>query len=147
MLEAVKPKKIGILSYTVKENELVLDTENGKLKLVVVSDEIIRIVYTLEKEFVCGNGYGLEECREKEAKLSVTENEKEITLKTKALSVVIQKSNGRLVYKDINGKTLLQEPQKGGKYLIPYDSYKIDYSEEMKVERIMTPDGEKEVIT
>ncbi len=145
MLNAVKPKRIKITAMQQTARGIILETEHGRMKCEVITSDIIRIVYTLDKEFPAKESYGLCEKTE-DCAFFAAEDNTTIRLSTDRLILEITKDNGRLVYKDNTGKVLLAEPEQGGKYLIPYDSFTIDYTEELKVERIKTPDGEKEII-
>jgi alpha-D-xyloside xylohydrolase len=145
MLEA--PKKIKTTVTTIKEmtNALILCTEKGKIKIAPYADGIIRIVYTLSEEFSQtqspGTVYPNNLCQ-----WSYIENDVTITVKTKLIDLVIQKETCALAYYDKNGNLLVKEPERGGKTLIPFKSYKTVRDENSQIEKIETPDGIKEVV-
>lgn len=145
VLEAKKAKQATVTSVTKKNSALILNTEHGKIKLEPFSDAIIRVVYTLSNEFSNEVGLGIV-ASENTCKWTYEVTDKNIILKTKQITLVVSKQTSAFAYYDAEGKLLVKEPDKGGKYLIPFDSYKIILDEESEIERIQTPDGIKEVV-
>ncbi len=145
MLEAIKPKLAKIIAARRKEGALVLDTENGLIKVEPVNESIFRIVYTLGNEFSQVRGLGIEH-RNDFKDWQFDEDENTVRLKTSELQVVIEKSDSRMTYYDAKGRRLTGEPEKRGKELIPFDSYKTILDGTAVVDKIETPDGIKEVV-
>ncbi|MGE5613731.1 MAG: TIM-barrel domain-containing protein [Bacillota bacterium] len=145
MLIAQKSKQATVKSVFKAENALLLETGNGKIKIEPYSDSIIRIRYTLSESFNEFQSPGTvpwtETCR-----WSHAEDEKEITVSTGKITMTVEKANSRFSYYDGTGRLMAREPAGGGKTLIPFDSYKTILDEDSTVERIVTPDGVKEVI-
>jgi hypothetical protein len=59
MLVAEKPKSISVQSMETTETILILKTEQGKIKIEPISEDIIRVVYTLEEDFSVISGLGV----------------------------------------------------------------------------------------
>ncbi len=145
MLDVIKPKLARIIEVKCKEDTLVIDTENGRIKVEPVSANILRIVYTLENDFSEVRGLGIE-TRKSFVHWSYEENEESFKIKTAELQLIIEKSGCRMTYLDVRGKRLTGEPERLGKELIPFDSYKIIMDDTVVVDKILTPDGIKEVV-
>ncbi len=145
MLEVIKPKLAKIIRVQRKEDALILETENGLIKVVPVNPNILRIVYTLEDEFSQVQGLGIEP-QKPFSDWQFYDEENIIKLKTSDLQLVINKSNSAFTYYDAVGNRLAREPEKNGKELVPFDSYKTILDETAVVDKIETPDGIKEVV-
>jgi alpha-D-xyloside xylohydrolase len=127
------------------DNALILQTENGKIKIEPYSDSIFRIVYTLSDDFSTVQGLGILP-NSSICKWSYNEESENITVLTKNIRIVINKQTSTFAYYDKNGKLLTKEPDKGGKTLVKYNAYKTILDEDSVVEKIDTPDGVKEVV-
>lgn len=145
MLEVIKPNLAKIIRVQRKEHALILQTENGLMKVEPVSASILRIVYTLEDKFSQVRGLGIEP-QKPFSDWKLYDEENTIKLKTSELQLVIDKSNSRLTYYDAVGNRLAKEPEKNGKELVPFDSYKTILDKTAVVDKIVTPDGIKEVV-
>jgi len=145
MLEAVKPKQPRINRWERTDTELHIETELGRLKLVPYSDSIVRVVYTLAQDFSPSRGLGLVPL-EPNCHWTVSDTPRSLVLSTKKLRVEINRQTGALSYFDAQGRLLTKEPDRGGKTLQAYDVYKTVLDAEAVVEKIVTPDGVKEVV-
>jgi len=145
MLIAEKGKQIKIKNIVKTESALILETENGSMKIEPYSDDILRVTYTLTEGFSNIQGLGTlpksEVCQ-----WTYTEQESAITLSTKKIILVIDKNTGAFSYFDHNRRLLTKEPARGGKSLDPFDAYKTVLDENSVLEKIVTPDGIKEVV-
>ncbi len=127
------------------QDALILYSEDGLTKLEPKSPDIIRIVYTLKDNFSSKAKPGV--VYDKTFSLwDYTETEQEIKLKTGSLFLVIDKHTASIRYYDHNGKLLLGERDYESRNLEEFDSFKTVADENTKVERIVTPDGIKEVV-
>lgn len=145
MLEAIKPKLAKVTGVQRVEGALVLNTENGLLKIQPVDTNIIRVVYTLADKFSAVRGLGIEPQKVFES-WEFREDEQTILLDTSKLQLLIRKSDSRITYFDGKGRRLTGEPEKNGKELIAFDSFKTILDDTAVVEKIETPDGVKEVV-
>ena len=145
MLIAQKRKQTTIKKIVKTESALILETENGNIKIEPYSDVILRITYTLTEEFSGIQGLGTlpksETCQ-----WTYTEQESTITLSTNKMFLIIEKCSSAFSYYDHKGRLLTKEPVRGGKELEPFDAYKTVLDESSFLERINTPDGIKEVV-
>lgn len=127
------------------QDTLILYSEDGLTKLEPKSSNIIRIVYTLKDNFSGRAKPGvvynkLFSCWD------FNETEHEIKLNTGSLSLVIDKNTASIRYYDQSGKLLLGERDYESRNLEEFDSFQTVRDENIKVERIVTPDGIKEVV-
>lgn len=127
------------------QDSLILYSEDGLTKLEPKSPDIIRIVYTQKDSFLSQAKPGVV-YDETFSGWDYTENGQEIRLNTGSLSVAIDKNTASLKYYDHKGKLLLGERDYESKNLEEFDSFQTVIDENTKVERIVTPDGIKEVV-
>ncbi len=127
------------------QDSLILYSEGGLTKLEPKSPDIIRIVYTQKDTFSSQAKPGVI-YDETFSDWDYKENDFEISLNTGSLSVVIDKNTASLKYYDHKGKLLLGERDYESKNLEEFDSFQTVIDENTKVERIVTPDGIKEVV-
>lgn len=127
------------------QDSLILYSEDGLTKLEPKSPDIIRIVYTQKDTFSSQAKPGVI-YDETFSGWDYKENGSEISLNTGSLSVVIDKNTASLTYYDHKGKLLLGERDYESKNLEEFDSFQTVIDENTKVERIVTPDGIKEVV-
>ncbi len=145
MLEAIKPKLTKITAISESSDFLILETENGLIKLEPITDHIVRVVYTLKETFSQAIGLGIVP-KQKIPEWHFTESVQAITLTTLFLKLVIDKGTSSIAYYDSNNLLLTKEPGHGGKTLMPYEAFKTLLDEDSVVEKVVTPDGIKEVV-
>lgn len=145
MLIATKAKQARVSKAIRIEGALILETENGILKLQPVKLNIIRIVYTMKDAFSQIRGLGIEPQIIFED-WEYHESPEAVILETRKLKVVVNRENSAISYFTPEGRLLTTEPASGGKELIAFDSYKTILDETAIVEKIVTPDGIKEVV-
>lgn len=145
MLIAEKGRQPAVKSIIRADGALLLETEKGKIKLEVCSTSIIRARHTLSEGFSEKQSPGRIPVTE-DCSWTCVENDKDITLSTGKIVLVIDKANCRFSYYDSTGRLLTREPEGGGKTLIPFDSYKTILDDNSVMEKIVTPDGVKEVV-
>ncbi len=145
MLTAIKGAGTTVRQIFKKDTCLILETEHGKIKLEPYNDAIIRTVYTLNDDFSRVQKPGTLP-RAGDCSWQFSENENSATISTKLVTLVVQKDTGAFSYYDKNGRLLVKEPGKGGKTLDSFDAYKTLLDEDSVTEKIVTPDGIKEVV-
>lgn len=145
MLEAVKGKQAAIKLVMKSEFDLVLETENGKIKLVPYSARIIRVVYTLADDFSDAPGFGLVPLAP-DCEWETSETEDTVIVTTSEIRLEIDKQTSAFTYYDRNHKLLAKEPARGGKVLDPYDAYNTVLDDTSVTEKVATADGVKEVV-
>lgn len=145
MLEVKKRQDRKITSIERTEDLLVLHTNYGMIKLEPKTSRIIRVVYTLRDSFANEEKPGVI-YNDSFSNWTYIEDDNQITLRTEDVVVVVSKATSSICYYDDNGKVLLSERDYESKNLEEFDSYKILDEDNIKVERIQTPDGIKEII-
>lgn len=127
------------------QDALILYTENGTIKLEPKSSEIIRVVYTLGDVFSEQEKPGIIS-KDVYCEWSYYETDNEIRFSTSKLCIYINKNSASIQYYNQNGKLLLKERDYESKNLEEFDSFKTVIDENTKIERVVTPDGIKEVV-
>lgn len=127
-------------------NVLILSSHNGRIKLEPKSQDIIRVVYTKRDTFSEQNKPGIIINGDDFNDWNYEETETEIRLNTEKLSLIINKTSASMIYYDNQGNLLLTEREYESKSLEEFDSYRTVVDENTKIERIVTPDGIKEVV-
>ncbi len=127
-------------------NVLILSSHNGRIKLEPKSQDIIRVVYTKRDTFSEQNKPGIIINGDNINDWNYEETETEIRLNTEKLSLLINKTSASMIYYDNQGNLLLAEREYESKSLEEFDSYRTVVDENTKIERIVTPDGIKEVV-
>jgi alpha-D-xyloside xylohydrolase len=127
------------------QGALILSTNNGKIKLEPKSSEIIRVVYTLKDTFSVQEKPGII-CKAVYDEWNYNEGENEITLTTRRITLRINKETASIQYYDNKGKLLLKERDYESKNLEEFSAYKTVIDEDTRVEKVVTPDGAKEVV-
>lgn len=145
MLNAEKRIKNSVLETKQDENNFILKTALGKVRITPFASHILRITFTEKDEFA-ESSLECVEAVSANPPFSVRENEQGWSVETDRLVLDICRESCAFSYRDRNGKLLTREPEGGGKYLMPYDAYKTVLDENTQVERIQTPDGIREVI-
>lgn len=121
---------------------LVLASGKRRIRVEFVTAEIARITYTEGKEFdrrqslivtaaTRYTGYGLEE------------QEATFTIVTPALIVQIDRKHGAIRYLDTNGKVLMREPERGGKWLTAKEVTRNVFSKDAEIDFAQSIDGER----
>lgn len=146
MLEVNKRPERKITCVERKQDALILHSNYGLIKLEPKASHIIRVVYTLKDVFgelvkpgiVSKINYG---------EWNYVETNNEIIMKTEVLSLTVNKNTASIKYFDQTGKLLLMERDHESKNLEEFDSFKTVIDENTKIEKVVTPDGIKEVIS
>lgn len=145
MLRARARKKREITEVFREGNALIMQSQSGLIRLIVQTQNIIRVSYTENQSFDGKQG-------ELIADLSGScdwlweETEDEIVLSTKKLFVHVCRETGSIRYETSEGVSLLSEKQRESKLVEEFDAYKTIINEKTKSEIIQTPDGAKRVV-
>lgn len=128
-----------------EEDALLLETNYGRIKLEPKTSNIIRVIYTLRDTFSDQIKPGVI-YKESYSNWIHTEDEEKVTLTTKDLIVEVSKETSSIKYYDHSGNILLSERDYESKNLEEFDSFRIIDEDNVKVEKVQTPDGLKEVV-
>ena len=145
MISVIKRPDRTVINFERMENTLVIYTLHGMIKLEPKSPNIVRVVYTLKDTFSKDEKPGVQ-MRETFEKWSHEETENEVILRTDMLQVKINKSTASIRYYDERGKLLLKERDQESKNLEEFDSFSWLVDENAKIDKVVTPDGVKEVV-
>jgi len=115
--------------YRLESNResLVLTSERSRLRIGFVTDSIVRVTMTGKQPF------------QDRASLSVVANSwypnyrtdedaTEFRIATASIGVSVNKSTGAIAYFDGDGRLLMREPERGGKWLTPVEVYRNRFS-------------------
>lgn len=144
MLYAVKGKDRSIKRVVRKDDRLYLYSDAGCHRLEPKTAGTIRITYTQREEFSEAVKPGIVNHKTLPDWDYTVENEF-IVVRTKKVSIHINKETASFQYFDSEGRLLLKERAQESKTLEEFTVYK-PIEEKMQVEKIKTPDGTKEVV-
>ena len=145
MLSAIPWKPCRITKAERRENRLFLYSERGTHRIEPKTAGIVRVTYTERESFserrkpgvICTSVWdGWEFCEDSET----------VTYRTPELMIVIQKESASFAYYDGKGVLLLRERDWESKELEEFQSYELADDAGAVIEKIVTPDGTKEVI-
>ena len=101
--------------YERYRNGIVIKVDSMKVRLQVISDDIIRVSATVNDTLPADTSLIALAQAKMFTDFTVDEEVGKIVLKTKTLIAEVNESAGAVVFKDLTGKILLQEKQGGGK--------------------------------
>ncbi|MDR2940150.1 MAG: DUF5110 domain-containing protein [Clostridiales bacterium] len=127
------------------QDTLILFSGYGTIKLEPKSPEIIRVVFTLEDIFAEWEKPGVL-VKEKYDGWDYEVTGEEIHLRTAKIDLCINKETASFKYYGPNGELLLKERSQESKALEGFDSFRTEVVDGTKIERVVTPDGIKEVV-
>lgn len=150
MLSPSPYKSRKISEVQVEGNTVLCRSEAGTHRLIVVTENIIRVTYTEKDSFsdVVKPGVILPQAAPgpEVTKFSCKENDSEIALCTAKITLKINRETASYSYFDCNGKLLLSERERDSKILDEFQSYILSENDEIETERIQTADGIKEFV-
>lgn len=135
-----------ILLFKKIDDYLLLETEKGKIKLQTYAENIVRVVYTLDKEFSQRQSLMVVPQEGKKVDWKVEETEDTISLITAQIEVKVAKDTGAFTYLDMKGNVLAKEPERGGKTLVPVDVIKTVFDENIEVKSGKSVDGMRALV-
>ncbi len=145
MLQAELRKKRNITKAYRQETALYLEAEAGLTRIIPQESGIFRISFTKGDTFSTAQG-------ENFADLSAScqwtweESDTEIRLITESLQAVVDRASGSIRFLRADGSLLLAEREYESKTVEEFDVYQTVVNENTEIEKIQTPDGEKQQI-
>ena len=107
-------------SYVTTTTGIEVNSENGiKVRLDVISNQVIKVRATKEKQFSSEPSLIVIAQPDPSIKWEVEEQSDKIVLKTQSLSAVVVLSSGAVSFYDAEGNAIIQEPANGGKHFEP----------------------------
>jgi len=109
-------------NYVTTTTGIEVNSEDGvKVRLDVVSSEVIQVRATKEKQFSDEPSLIAISKPDPSVKWEVEEQSDKIVLKTQSLYAVVALSSGAVSFFDVDGNAIIQEPAGGGKYFEPIE--------------------------
>ena len=130
-----------VVHYKKQVDHLVIKCTNGLMEVIPYTDSIIRIRYTLEKEFGLKKSFMVEPNAKEHVIFSVSETENIIVFSTCNVQIHINKHTTAFTYTDSSGKLLAKEPERGGKTLVPFEVVKSVFDENTEIRNSQNVDG------
>jgi alpha-D-xyloside xylohydrolase len=110
-------------AYEKQSNGIVISQDKKKIRLQVLSADIIRVTVTPENSFSADTSLITVPQKETFTNWKVEEKPELITLSTPNLLAEVSLKTGEVVFKDSTGKILLEEKKGGGQTFSPADTY------------------------
>ncbi len=110
---------IPVQSFHQDSDGVTLSMSPGKMKLTVCSDSIVRVMYSPTATLPTGQDFAVTNHSWQTTSFKVADTNDELTVATRKLKVVVNKTSGALAFYDIWGNQLLGEPAGGGKTMTP----------------------------
>jgi alpha-D-xyloside xylohydrolase len=124
----------------------IFESNGRRLRLGFLSAEIVRVTYTEGRPFQ-DRPSRIVTATLPPVAFQLRENSQSHTLSTGALTVVLDKQTGALSYMDAAGKTLLREPQRGGRWLTAKEVRRNIFSRDASVALAQSVDGVRAAAT
>ena len=128
------------------DGSVILTSDARRLRIAFIAGSIARITYTEGRPFQTKPSR-IVTSRESYVKYVVREDGDSFTLSTPALTIIVNKTNGAIRYKDANGKSLMREPESGGKSLVSKDVYRNIFSNDAVIALDQSIDGARAAAT
>ena len=113
----------------------------GRIKLEVLSERIIHVVYTQREQFSAKPSLMILPQQSQNAHFLWQEDAATITLSTAQIRMLISKTTGAFTWLDAAGNLLVREPQQGGKWLNEVPVERAVFDETANMETQQTADG------
>ncbi len=130
-----------VVRYKQQEDHLLIECTNGLMKITPYTNSIIRIRYTLEKEFGLKESLFVEPNAQQHVPFLVHETNNIIVFSTCDVQIHINKQTAAFTYTDSSGQILTKEPKRGGKTLVPVEVVKSVFDENTEIENSQNVDG------
>ncbi len=105
--------RLLVISYQKQSDGVIFDLTQGKLKLQVLSDNIIRVVYTPTDSFSTRESVSVIKRDWQSVDYKVGGDKSFITINTKEIKAKVNKITGAVAFYDKKGNLLLKEPADG----------------------------------
>ncbi|MDE7297995.1 MAG: DUF4968 domain-containing protein, partial [Lachnospiraceae bacterium] len=144
MLYAQKGKSVKIESFSRKGNSLYLNSEAGIIRLMPVSDKIVRVSFRPAGDFETAQKPGIDRLSEYE-NWDVAREKDMICLQMPELLVKVSAETSAIRFYDAGGKLLLEENNKEPRIMEEFTTCRLSTSD-AEVEEISTADGKTKIV-
>ena len=138
MLEATHRVNERITEAIRQEDTLVLRSQAGMIRLVVMSDHAVRIICTKADEQENNQSY---EAKKASVQWTFSQDDQYILLMLANLTIKINKKTASISYYRPDGTLLLKEKERDSRTMEAFQSYRVEQAG--KLEHIQTADGVK----
>ena len=107
----------AILAVGCSKTDNVFKTSKGYVKLQVIDDDIVRVMVSPVDTFSTRNSLAVTGTQ-KNVQYSTSETDTDYILSTSRLNIEVNKSTGKIVFKDTDGNIILSE-RENGTFIIP----------------------------
>lgn len=145
MLYAMPGKSACITKAERKDDSLFLYSERGMHRIQKKGTGILRITYTERESFSERKKPGVIK-KDVLSDWDYRENSNCVEFLSPEVRIVADKSTGTFMYYDGEGTLLLRERRKESRELEEFQSYELAGEEGVVIEKVVTPDGTKEVV-
>lgn len=145
MLVAMPWNSPQITKAEKKEGALFLYSERGMHRVILKNEGVARITYTERDRFSARKKPGVIQTAVF-SEWDFCEDSEQVVISAPKLKIVIDKEHASFSFYDGKGQLLLKERTKESKELEAFQSYELAEEEGAVIEKIVTPDGTKEVI-
>lgn len=145
MLQAELRKKRNITKAYRQENALYLEAEAGLTRIIPQDSHIFRISFTKGGTFSKAQGEEFADLSA-DCKWTWEEDDTKIVLRAESLQAVIDRASGSIRFLRSDGSLLLAERGYESKDVEEFDVFQTVINENTEIEKIQTPDGEKQQI-
>lgn len=145
MLYAMPWKSNRITTTERKDNVLFLYSERGMHRIELKNESVARITYTERETFSERKKPGVIQT-DRLSDWTFCENSETIVVSTGNLKIAVNKEHASFSFFDGEGNLLLKERDTESKELEEFQSYELTDDGGAVIEKIVTPDGTKEVI-
>ena len=145
MLSAIPWKSCRITKAERKDHRLYLYSERGIYRIEPKAAGIVRVTYTEREDFSERRKPGVI-CTSVWEDWEFYEDSETVTYRSTELWIVIRKESASFTYYDGKGVLLLRERDKESRELEEFQSYELADEEGAVIEKVVTPDGTKEIV-
>jgi len=116
---AISAAPIPVQSFKKEIDGVTFTMPQGKLKVFVCSDSIIRVMYSPAANLPAGQDFAVTNRSWPRKSFKVAEVDGKITLSTEKLKISVDKASGAIAFCNSTGNLLLSEPTDGGRLMPP----------------------------
>lgn len=145
MLQAELRKKRNITKAYRQENAIYLEADAGLTRIIPQDSHIFRISFTKGGTFSKAQGEEFADLSA-DCKWTWEEDDTKIVLRAESLQAVIDRASGSIRFLRSDGSLLLAERGYESKDVEEFDVFQTVINENTEIEKIQTPDGEKQQI-
>ena len=129
-----------LINYSVSQNIVKINTDEGTMRIYAVRDDAIRITVTKQKAFSQKISKTVIN-QNVSCQISVISSDPFLLIRTPKVTIRMDRETCAFSYYDAQGCLLVKEPDAGGKSLEAYDLKKMAFGRDSQVERTQSADG------